>query len=104
MSFAKHDVFPEDLIQAARFARVLCHPARIFILKLLHDKGSMSVMELASKIPLSRSTVSQHLSFLRKYGFIDFMEERPYIFYTPESSKIREALDFLAGVCRDCES
>jgi DNA-binding transcriptional ArsR family regulator len=58
------------LQELARFARVLSHPARLAILKYLAETRTCISGDISDSIPLSRSTVSQHLKELRDIGLI----------------------------------
>jgi len=62
--------FDESSRQVADIAKALSHPARVAILKYLaHTKTCISG-DISNEIPLSRTTVSQHLKELRDAGLI----------------------------------
>lgn len=54
----------------ARTAKALAHPARIAILKLLAKKQACVCGDIVDELPLSQSTVSQHLKELKAAGLI----------------------------------
>lgn len=54
----------------ARYAKALAHPARIAILKLLANKATCQCGDIVEELPLSQSTVSQHLKELKEAGLI----------------------------------
>lgn len=62
--------FDESLQELARFARVISHPARLAILKYLAGTKSCISGDISDYLPLSRTTVSQHLKELRDIGLI----------------------------------
>jgi ArsR family transcriptional regulator len=64
------EVFEERYQDLARLAKVLSHPARLAILKHLADVKACISGDISNEIPLSRTTVSQHLQVLREAGFI----------------------------------
>jgi DNA-binding transcriptional ArsR family regulator len=66
----KADKFDDTLQELARQAKVISHPARLAILKYLAGTKSCITGDITDYIPLSRTTVSQHLKELRKAGFI----------------------------------
>jgi len=70
MTFAKKELFDEDLQEIASYFKVLSHPARLFILKYLAEKKACISGDISSELPLSRTTVSQHLQELKKSGLI----------------------------------
>ena len=54
----------------AKYAKALAHPARIAILKFLANKASCQCGDIVEELPLSQSTVSQHLKELKGAGLI----------------------------------
>jgi DNA-binding transcriptional ArsR family regulator len=66
----KPEVFDNELQELASFAKVISHPARLAILKYLAETKSCISGDISDKLPLSRTTVSQHLKELRDAGMI----------------------------------
>ncbi|MEJ5264205.1 MAG: metalloregulator ArsR/SmtB family transcription factor [Bacteroidales bacterium] len=66
----KTEIFSNDLQDISNFARVLSHPARLSILQYLANCKSCISGDIADQLPLSRSTVSQHLAELKTLGLI----------------------------------
>jgi DNA-binding transcriptional ArsR family regulator len=66
----KSEKFDESLQELARFAKVISHPARLAILKYLAETKSCISGDISDYLPLSRTTVSQHLKELRDIGLI----------------------------------
>ena len=54
----------------AKYAKALAHPARISILQFLAKKQSCVCGDIVDELPLSQSTVSQHLKELKEAGLI----------------------------------
>ena len=54
----------------AKYAKALSHPARIAILNLLIKKQACICGDIVEELPLSQSTVSQHLKELKEAGLI----------------------------------
>lgn len=54
----------------AKYARALSHPARVAILRLLIQKDACICGDIVDELPLSQSTVSQHLKELKAAGLI----------------------------------
>ena len=67
----KSNKFDESLQELAGFSKVISHPARLAILKYLAESRVSISGEISGFLPLSRTTVSQHLSELRRAGLID---------------------------------
>jgi len=70
MPQAKTELFETDLQTTSLFLKALSHPARLMILKFLADCKSCYTGDISSELPLSRSTVNQHLAELSKAGLI----------------------------------
>lgn len=54
----------------AKYAKALAHPARIAILRLLVSRQACVCGDIVDELPLSQSTVSQHLKELKAAGLI----------------------------------
>lgn len=70
MGATKSEEFRLKENRIANYAKALAHPARIAILNLLIKKNSCICGDIVEELPLSQSTVSQHLKELKKAGFI----------------------------------
>lgn len=70
MTYAKTTIFQENQQELARFAKALSHPARIAIIELLAEKQVCISGDISNELPLSRTTVSQHLQELKELGII----------------------------------
>lgn len=66
----KKEVFNNELQELARFAKAISHPARLAILKYLAETKTCISGDISDQLPLSRTTVSQHLKELKKLGLI----------------------------------
>ena len=66
----KAEKFEDSLQELSRFAKVLSHPARLAILKYLAETKTCISGDISDYLPLSRTTVSQHLKELRDIGLI----------------------------------
>jgi DNA-binding transcriptional ArsR family regulator len=67
---AKTALFDADLQQAAILYKALGHPARLQILRYLSETKVCITGDISDVLPLSRTTVNQHLSELKKAGLI----------------------------------
>jgi len=70
MGATKSDEFSVKDNKVAKYAKALSHPARVAILKLLIKKQSCICGDIVDELPLSQSTVSQHLKELKEAGLI----------------------------------
>ena len=88
---AKKELFDNDLQQVADVFKVLGHPARLAILKYLAESDTCITGDISNELPLSRTTVNQHLDELKKLGFIHGETEGVKVFYCIDQKRI-EAL------------
>ncbi len=88
----KPEVFEQELQDLAEFARVISNPARLAILKYLAETKSCISGDISDHLPLSRTTVSQHLKELRDMGLIHGEIDGLKINYCLCSSTIEENL------------
>ena len=70
MGATKSDHFTTKQNKKAALYKALGHPARIAILELLIQQESCVCGDLVHKLPLSQSTISQHLKELKEVGII----------------------------------
>jgi DNA-binding transcriptional ArsR family regulator len=70
MGATKSEEFTLKDNRIANYAKALAHPARIAILKLLIQKQACICGDIVEELPLSQSTVSQHLKELKQAGLI----------------------------------
>lgn len=66
----KSEKFDDDLRELASFGKAISHPARLAILRYLAQTESCISGDISDQLPLSRTTVSQHLKELRDIGLI----------------------------------
>jgi DNA-binding transcriptional ArsR family regulator len=70
MGITKAEEFSVKDNRIARYMKALAHPARVAILKVLINKQSCMCGTIVDELPLSQSTVSQHLKELKEAGLI----------------------------------
>jgi DNA-binding transcriptional ArsR family regulator len=70
--------------------RALNHKLRLQIIRLLQDKGEMTVTEIYSKLKLEQSVASQHLAILRRASIVITRRDGKFIFYTLNAARIEE--------------
>jgi DNA-binding transcriptional ArsR family regulator len=66
----KKEHFDTELQELALFAKAISHPARLAILQYLAETKTCISGDITDFIPLSRTTVSQHLKELKELGLI----------------------------------
>jgi len=89
----KKEAFDKDLQELAQFARAISHPARLAILKYLAETKTCISGDISDQLPLSRTTVSQHLQELKKLGLIHGEIDGSKVNYCLCSSQISHFLE-----------
>lgn len=70
MGIAKTEAFSIKDNKLAKYAKALAHPARVAILNLLIKKQTCICGDIVDELPLSQSTISQHLKELKEAKLI----------------------------------
>ena len=102
----KKEVFDIELQELALFAKAISHPARLAILKYLAETKTCISGDISDYIPLSRTTVSQHLKELKDLGLIHGTVDGLKINYCLCNSSINDYLnkmDTFFGLIKNIE-
>lgn len=107
MVHAKAELFDENLRECTKFFKALSHPARLQIIKLLAENRSCIPGEILDELPLSRTTVSQHLTELKKAGLITCYLHGVKVHYCLNCDRLEKVkiafTDFFDNInCNDC--
>ena len=104
MAVSKADLFNENETLLADLAKALSHPARIKILQILTDMNVCMCGDIVELLPLSQSTVSQHLKELKRVGLIQGEIEGQKVCYCVNKKMIEKAKNafnsLLSNVCK----
>ncbi|MBO2009726.1 ArsR/SmtB family transcription factor [Hymenobacter negativus] len=98
MAVHKREQFTEAEQQLATIAKALGHPARVAILKLLAKRQACVCGELVLELPLSQSTVSQHLKELKAAGLVQGEVDGPRVCYCIDPAGWARARQLLGGL------
>ena len=90
MAERKSVEFSKDLVALADVAKALGHPGRLEILRILAGRACICG-DIVERMPLSQSTVSQHLKELKKVGLIRGEIEGPRICYCLDMDGVTNA-------------
>lgn len=76
----------------AEFFKALAHPLRIQLIDALRE-GERGVNELAERLAVEPTTVSQQLSVLRSRNIVESRKDGSYVLYTVRDPGIYALLD-----------
>ncbi|WP_299582940.1 ArsR/SmtB family transcription factor [uncultured Sunxiuqinia sp.] len=77
----ENQVFTDEQVQLARFAKAMGHPVRLYVLELLNSQACCYSGDLSEVLPIAKSTLSQHLKELKEAGLIQGETEAPKVKY-----------------------
>ncbi len=97
MVIAKTELFEETLQEQANLFKVLAHPARLQILRFLAESKTCISGDISDELPLSRTTVNQHLKELKEAGLICGHVEGVKMNYCLDAKKVKEMRSILTG-------
>lgn len=101
MGLSKTEGFTKTQNEIASIAKALGHPARIAILQYLSEQKSCVCGDIVDELPLSQSTVSQHLKELKKAGLIKGEIEGPSVCYCIDSKALLKAKKLLGDLLHE---
>ncbi len=96
MVASKTELFEEVLVEQATLFKALAHPARLAILKYLAETRTCISGDISDELPLSRTTVGQHLKELKEAGLIQGHVEGVKTNYCLNQAKIKRASELLS--------
>ena len=106
MGLTKSFHFNKEQNQLAVYAKAFAHPARIAIIQQIIENKTCIVGTLSDALPLSQSTISQHLKELKNIGIIKGEIEGPSICYCINEenwTNARKMLNkFFSDIDRNC--
>jgi len=86
-------IITEEQKKAARYAKAMGHPIRMYVLELLSKQSCCYSGDLTEELPIVKSTLSQHLKELKDAGLIQGEIEAPRIKYCLNRENWKEAQD-----------
>ncbi len=98
MGATKTEEFTIKDNKIAKYAKALAHPARVAILQVLIKQRSCICGDIVDELPLSQSTVSQHLKELKASGIIKGDIEGAKVCYCIDEKEWAAAKTYLNGL------
>lgn len=95
MGATKAEEFSVKDNRLADYAKALSHPARVAILNYLLKQQSCICGDIVDKLPLSQSTVSQHLKELKESGLIKGETEGARVCYCIDEKEWQAARKYI---------
>lgn len=102
MGITKTTGFSEETNEMAEILKALGHPARLEIVQFLMKSTSCVCGDIVEVLPLAQSTVSKHLSELKKVGIIKGTITGNNICYCLDEIIIQKIQNFINLVQTTC--
>ena len=103
MVVSKTELFDEALQEKANLFKALAHPARLQILQFLAETKNCISGDISDELPLSRTTVNQHLKELKDAGLIRGHVEGVKMNYCLNSDKVKEMKNLLTSFLEEIQ-
>lgn len=98
MGKSKTELFSPFQNQMATMAKALSHPARVAILEHLINKGDCVCGDIVNELPLSQSTVSQHLKAMKEAGIIRGNIDKSFTCYCLDVESCSKLFNYIKGM------
>ena len=98
MGITKTEEFTIKDNKISKYAKALAHPARVAILNLLIKKQACVCGDIVDELPLSQSTVSQHLKELKEAGLIKGDIDGAKVCYCIDEKEWENAKNYLTAI------
>jgi DNA-binding transcriptional ArsR family regulator len=98
MGITKSELFKKRQNRTATLAKAFDHPARVAILEYLLSEQTCICNDLVDVLPLSQSTINQHLKELKQIGIIKGEVEGPKVNYCIDENVWEEARDIFLNM------
>jgi DNA-binding transcriptional ArsR family regulator len=102
MGITKTTGFSDETNEMSDILKALGHPARLEIVKFLMTSSSCICGDIVAVLPLAQSTVSKHLSELKKSGIIKGTVTGNNICYCLDEKIIQKIQKFINLVQTSC--
>jgi len=104
MVVSKTELFDEALQERANLFKALAHPARLQILQFLSRTKTCISGDISEELPLSRTTVNQHLKELKDAGLIRGTVEGVKTNYCLDYTKVDQMKNILTSFMTEIET
>jgi ArsR family transcriptional regulator, virulence genes transcriptional regulator len=91
-------LFAAKAAEAASLLKELASEKRLLVLCALMDQREMSVTELAGRVNLSQSALSQHLARLREQNIVSYRRDGATLLYSVADGNIGRILKTLKSI------
>ncbi|MFB9761221.1 MULTISPECIES: ArsR/SmtB family transcription factor [Bacillaceae] len=87
----------EEFRDSAEMLKVVAHPTRLALIKVMIEKGPLNVTSLYEEFGMPQSTISQHLAKLKAVNVVSGTRKGLEIYYEIKDARVAVILNALAG-------
>ncbi len=98
MGVTKNLDYTKNELEIAKYAKALAHPARIAIIQLLLKRQTCICGDIVDELPISQSTVSQHLKELKEVGLIKGQIDGTSVCYCLDEKEWSKASSLIVNI------
>lgn len=89
-----------DMEMLSRMLKAIAHPTRLSIIEMLQSEKRLTVTEIYTSLNADQSSISHHLSILRRRGIVGQERNGKFIFYFLVEKSYLSLLDCLTDIQR----
>jgi len=89
---------PPNTESLAALVKALAHPARLGVIRMLHERQTCIGCDIVDEIGLAQSTTSEHLRILKSAGIITGEVESPRVCYSLNPEALEPLRQFLGEI------
>lgn len=93
-----------DMEMLSRTLKAIAHPTRLSILEMLESEKRLTVTEIYTRLKADQSSISHHLSILRRRGVVGQERHGKFIFYFLAEGSYLSLLDCLSDIQRSASA
>ncbi len=90
----------EDMEMLSKTLKAIAHPTRLAIIDMLEKEEKLTVTEIYTRLNADQSSVSHHLSVLRRRGVVGQERQGKFIYYFLLEKSYLTLLDCLSDIQR----
>lgn len=89
-----------DMEMLSRTLKAIAHPTRLAIIDMLETEKRLTVTDIYTRLNADQSSISHHLSILRRRGILGQERNGKFIFYFLVEKSYLSLLDCLSDIQR----
>ncbi|MCP8970795.1 ArsR/SmtB family transcription factor [Ectobacillus ponti] len=93
-------LYVEEFVEGAEILKVLAHPVRLALIKVMLESGPTNVTSLYEGFEMPQSTISQHLAKLKQHRVISGTRNGLEIYYEVVDPRAQSMIEAFGAAAR----